>query len=96
MLYQLEVERKRHGRWRNLIVAATGTGKTVVSAFDYKRVSEEWGGASLLFVAHRQEILRQSRTLFRNVLRDGNFGELMVAGERPRDARHVFASIQSL
>lgn len=96
MLYQLEVERKRHHRWRNLIVAATGTGKTVVSAFDYKRVSEEWGGASLLFVAHRQEILRQSLATFRNVLRDGSFGELMVAGERPREGRHVFASIQSL
>ena len=96
MLYQLEVERKRHGRWRNLIVAATGTGKTVVSAFDYKRVSEEWEGASLLFVAHRQEILRQSLATFRNVLRDGNFGELMVAGEHPREGQHVFASVQAL
>ncbi|HLG68833.1 MAG TPA: DEAD/DEAH box helicase family protein, partial [Chloroflexota bacterium] len=96
MLYQLEVERKRHNRWRNLLVAATGTGKTVVSAFDYKRLSEEWGGTSLLFVAHRQEILKQSLATFRNILRDGNFGELMVAGERPTEGRHVFASIQSL
>lgn len=96
MLYQLEVERQRHGRWRNLIVAATGTGKTVVSAFDYKRIRESWGEASLLFVAHRQEILQQSLATFRNVLRDGSFGELMVAGERPREGRHVFASIQSL
>jgi superfamily II DNA or RNA helicase len=96
MLYQLEVERLRHGRWRNLIVAATGTGKTVVSAFDYKRVRETWGEASLLFVAHRQEILRQSLDTFRNVLRDGSFGELMVAGERPSEGRHVFASVQSL
>jgi superfamily II DNA or RNA helicase len=96
MLYQLEVERERHDRWRNLIVAATGTGKTVVSAFDYKRVRESWGEASLLFVAHRQEILRQSLGTFRSVLRDGSFGELMVAGERPSEGRHVFASIQSL
>ncbi len=96
MLYQLEVERLRHSRWRNLIVAATGTGKTVVSAFDYKRVRETWGEASLLFVAHRQEILRQSLDTFRNVLRDGSFGELMVAGEKPKEGRHVFASIQSL
>jgi len=96
MLYQLLVERERHDRWKNLIVAATGTGKTVVSAFDYRRVSQAWGGASLLFVAHRQEILQQSRAMFRNVLRDGSFGELLVAGERPTDGRHVFASIQSL
>jgi superfamily II DNA or RNA helicase len=96
MLYQLEVERTRFDRWRNLVVAATGTGKTVVSAFDYRRLREEWGDPSLLFVAHRQEILEQSLVTFRNVLRDGNFGELMVAGQRPRTGRHVFASIQSL
>jgi superfamily II DNA or RNA helicase len=96
MLYTLEVERKRFDRWRNLIVAATGTGKTVVSAFDYQRIRREWGDPSLLFVAHRKEILQQSLSTFRNVLRDGSFGELMVAGQRPRDGRHVFASIQSL
>ncbi|HEY6468328.1 MAG TPA: DUF3427 domain-containing protein [Candidatus Dormibacteraeota bacterium] len=96
MLYTLEVERKRFDRWRNLIVAATGTGKTVVSAFDYQRVRDEWGDATLLFVAHRQEILEQSLTTFRNVLRDGSFGELMVAGQQPREGKHVFASVQSL
>jgi superfamily II DNA or RNA helicase len=96
MLYRLEVERTLHHRWKNLIVAATGSGKTVVSAFDYKQVSQKWPGASLLFVAHRQEILKQSLVTFRNVLHDGNFGELMVAGERPRSGKHVFASIQSL
>jgi len=96
MLYELEVERKVHNRWKNLIVAATGSGKTVVSAFDYRRVRDEWPDASLLFVAHRQEILKQTLATFRNVLRDGDFGELMVAGDRPRDGKHVFASIQSL
>ena len=96
MLYKLEVERKRFDRWRNLVVAATGTGKTVVSAFDFQRVRKDFGDPSLLFVAHRQEILEQSLVTFRNVLRDGSFGELMVAGRRPRTGRHVFASIQSL
>ena len=62
-------------------------GKRVVSAFDYRRVCEEWGDASLLFVAHREEILQQSKTVFQNVLKDGNFGELMVAGRRPRDGQ---------
>ena len=96
MLRRLEVERVRHGRWRNLLVAATGTGKTVVSAFDYDRLARDWGRTRLLFVAHRQEILRQSLTVFRNVLKDGSFGELLVAGERPRVGEHVFASVQSL
>lgn len=96
MLDALRVERERHNRWRNLVIAATGTGKTVVAALDYKRIAEVWRGATLLFVAHQQQILEQSRSLFRHVLRDGAFGELLVGGHRPLDGRHVFASVQSL
>lgn len=105
MLEELSVERYRHNRWRNLVVAATGTGKTVVAALDYRRLSDPgeplpWNvqlrPLSLLFVAHRREILRQSRDMFRTVLRDGSFGELYVDGERPDQWRHVFASVQSL
>jgi superfamily II DNA or RNA helicase len=96
MLDELRVERERHNRWRNLVVAATGTGKTIVAALDYKRTAEAWRGASLLFVAHQQQILEQSRRLFRHVLRDGAFGELLVGGYKPDVGRHVFASVQSL
>lgn len=96
MLDALRVERERHNRWRNLVVAATGTGKTVVAALDYRRMTELWGEASLLFVAHRHEILEQSRSLFRHVMRDGSFGEYLAAGVRPEDGQHVFASVQSL
>ncbi len=96
MLERLRVERERHGRWRNLLVAATGTGKTVVSALDYRRLVERWGQVRLLFVAHRKEILDQSRTVFRAVLRDGAFGERYVGGQRPDVGKHVFASVQSL
>src|SRR5581483_7390608 len=95
MLDQLEVERYTHNRWRNLVVAATGTGKTVVAALDYRRLAEE-RPLSLLFVAHRREILQQSRNVFRAVLRDASFGELYADGERPDRWRHVFASVQSL
>jgi superfamily II DNA or RNA helicase/HKD family nuclease len=96
MLDELDVERKVHGRWRNLVVAATGTGKTVVAALDYKRLTNELGDLSLLFVAHRREILHQSRMTFAAVMADGSFGEEWVAGRRPNEYRHVFASIQSL
>lgn len=41
ILEKLAVERHIHHRFRNLVVAATGTGKTVISAFDYKRFSKE-------------------------------------------------------
>ncbi len=84
------------GRTRNLVVAATGTGKTLVAAFDYEQLLRAGEVDSLLFVAHRKEILEQSMRVFRHVLRREHFGELWVDGERPETGRHVFASIQSL
>ncbi|MEZ5065907.1 MAG: DUF3427 domain-containing protein [bacterium] len=99
ILDSLAAERA-HGHTRNLVVAATGTGKTVVAALDYRRLAEEVERGqprpSLLFVAHRQEILKQSLQTYRLALRDGSFGELLVGGEVPANGRHVFASIQSL
>ncbi len=97
ILDKLEAERKVRGHWRNLVVAATGTGKTVVSAFDYKRFCRENGGQPnrLLFVAHREEILKQSLACFRIVLRDPNFGELFVGGYSPESIEHLFMSIQT-
>lgn len=97
MLEALEAERTQHNRHRNLVVAATGTGKTVVAALDYRRLCPPDGPRpSLLFVAHRREILEQSLRIYREVLADGSFGELYVGGARPERWRHVFASIQSL
>lgn len=97
ILEQLDAERQRHNRHRNLVVSATGTGKTVVAALDYKRLCVENNGEmSLLFVAHRKEILDQSRRVFRHVLKDGAFGEKYVDGQRPSAWKHVFASVQAL
>jgi superfamily II DNA or RNA helicase/HKD family nuclease len=98
MLESLTVERVVHDRHRNLIVAATGTGKTVVAALDYRRLCTPGSPErpSLLFVAHREEILRQSLRTYREVLSDADFGELYVGGARPERWRHVFASVQSL
>jgi len=85
------------GSFRNLVVAATGTGKTVISALDYRGVCEREGRqVTLLFVAHRKEILEQAQACFRTVLRDQNFGELWVGGESPTERRHLFASVQTL
>lgn len=97
MLDELEVARSVFGYSRNLVVAATGTGKTVLAALDYKRLIESGAPRpTLLFVAHRQEILRQAMATFRQVLGDSSFGELLVDGEKPKEWRFVFASIQSL
>ncbi len=81
MLDALTIERERHDRHRNLVVAATGTGKTVVAALDYRQLLERTASdLSLLFVAHREEILRQSLATYRAVLRDGAFGEIHGGG----------------
>ncbi|WP_197680836.1 DUF3427 domain-containing protein [Microlunatus sagamiharensis] len=97
ILEALEVERRVHDRHRNLVVAATGTGKTVIAALDYRSLANAADERpSLLFVAHRREILEQSLRTYREVLNDSSFGELYVGGARPERWRHVFASVQSL
>ena len=96
ILEKLQSERLVHDRFKNLVVAATGTGKTVIASFDYKKFRNEQPKASLLFVAHRKEILEQAQTTFRHVLRDANFGNLWVDGEEPIKFENVFASVQTL
>jgi superfamily II DNA or RNA helicase/HKD family nuclease len=96
VLERLDAERQLHDRWRNLVVMATGTGKTVVSALDYQRLRQAGKVDSLLFVAHREELLQQSLHTFRAVMKDGAFGDLLVGGRRPTEWRHLFASVQSL
>ena len=96
ILERLQVEREVRNHWKNLVVAATGTGKTVIAASDYKAFAEKHGRARLLFVAHREEILRQSLQTFRQVLSDYNFGEKWYGGEEPANYEYVFASKDTL
>ncbi len=94
ILEALAAEREVQQKRRQLVVAATGTGKTMIAAFDYRR----WAAGrrpSLLFVAHRREILSQALGTFRAVLRDQNFGDMLVGGSVPGQLAHVFCSIQS-
>jgi len=96
MLEQLQTERE-HGRMRNLLVAATGTGKTVVAAFDYQHTCAELGGRPrLLFIAHRIEILQQALRTYREVLRDPSFGQLLAGGIKIDHPDHLFVTIESL
>jgi superfamily II DNA or RNA helicase len=87
-------------RNKHLIVAATGTGKTMIAAFDFKKFRQEFFEAHkreprLLFIAHREEILKQSLYTFRMVLRDHNFGDMMVGENIPANTEQIFASIQT-
>ena len=97
ILDKLEAERTVRGYTRNLVVAATGTGKTVISALDYKcfRKQNPDKPCRLLFVAHREEILKQSLYTFRAVLKDANFGELFVGNYKPESIDNLFLSIQT-
>lgn len=97
ILDKLEAERTVRGYTRNLVVAATGTGKTVVSALDYKRFRKQNPGkpCRLLFVAHREEILKQSIYTFRAVLKDANFGDMYVGSYKPDSIDNLFISIQT-
>ena len=97
ILDKLEAERTVRGQYRNLVVAATGTGKTVISAFDYKRFRKQNPNqpCRLLFIAHREEILKQSMYTFRGVLKDQNFGEMFVGAYVPESIDNLFMSIQT-
>lgn len=98
ILDKLNAEREVLGFNRNLIVAATGCGKTVISAFDYARYCKNNPGKKnrLLFVAHREEILKQGQETFQGVLKDLNFGDLWVGNHRPESLDHLFISVQTL
>jgi len=96
ILDKLGVEREEHQRHRNLVVAATGTGKTMIAAFDYAAQSKGGVRPRLLFVAHREEILEQALHAFRNVLRDHSFGALLKGGAALDSHDHLFATIQSV
>ena len=92
----IAAEREVQNKHRHLVVAATGTGKTMIAAFDYARVAKELGRKPrLLFIAHRKEILSQALASFRCVIRDQNFGDLLVDGHEPTQREHLFCSIQS-
>lgn len=95
ILDQLE-QCRQNGEHKNLIVAATGTGKTVIAAFDFKKYLKVNPNARFLFVAHREEILKQSRYTFRHILRDNNFGELWFSKNEPTQFNQLFASINTL
>jgi superfamily II DNA or RNA helicase/diadenosine tetraphosphate (Ap4A) HIT family hydrolase/HKD family nuclease len=86
-LEQTRLERFRRG----LVVMATGLGKTWLAAFDTARPQFR----RVPFVAHREEILRQSLNVFRRVRPDADLG-LYYGGEKHPDAGVLFASVQTL
>lgn len=104
VLEKLQFEREHMDSFKNLIIAATGTGKTAISAFDYKDFNKnvlktEGRKARILFIAHREKILKQARSTFRSVMVDANFGEIWTGRISPSKSGsmdHLFITIQTL
>jgi superfamily II DNA or RNA helicase/HKD family nuclease len=85
-----ELDRLRNdGEHRALVIAATGLGKTYLAAFDSQPFRK------VLFVAHRDELLRQARDAFTSV-RPADSTGMVVGGSCDLDRNLVFASVQSL
>ncbi|GGM18406.1 restriction endonuclease [Deinococcus aerophilus] len=90
---------RRDGARRAAVIAATGVGKTLLAAFDAGALACELGRApdqlSVLFIAHREELLQQACAAYRQLHPAATTG-LLVSGQRPGHARVVFATVQSL
>jgi superfamily II DNA or RNA helicase/diadenosine tetraphosphate (Ap4A) HIT family hydrolase/HKD family nuclease len=74
-----------------MVTMATGLGKTWLAAFDAAQAQ----ASRVLFIAHREEILKQSRDIFRRVHPEATMG-LYFGGEKQPDADFVFATVQTL
>ena len=82
---------RKSGQTKALIISATGSGKTYLSAFDAKTFNAK----KLLFIAHRDNILNTSIISYRNIIKKLNTGKL--TGEtKDFSSNYIFASIQTL
>ena len=97
VLDTLKLRRESFDEHRHLVIAATGTGKTVIAALDYARLCLPGAARPrLLFVAHREQILEQARSTFRTALKDPGFGQMLAGGGGLPSDTHVFAMVQTL
>ncbi len=87
-LSQLRTE----GKDRALLISATGTGKTYLSAFDVK----ESGYRKVLFLVHREQILDEARKSYSKVLGPGYTTGKISGSSKDYDADIIFSTIQSM
>ncbi|MBC2852577.1 DEAD/DEAH box helicase [Cetobacterium sp. 2G large] len=89
-LKNLETTRM-YGETRALCIAATGTGKTYLGAFDVKAFKAN----KLLFIVHNEEILKSAMETFKNILPEKTMG-FFTGNKKNIDRDYIFATIQSL
>jgi superfamily II DNA or RNA helicase len=83
---------RKNGEKRAVVIAATGIGKTFLAAFD----SKAFNANSLLFIAHREELLIQAEATFKKVFGSNANTGILASGKNPEKAPFIFATIQSL
>ncbi len=81
------------GNDKALVISATGTGKTYLSAFDARRYAPK----KMLFIVHREQILTKAKSDFQRVLGgvDEDFG-ILSGSNKETDVRYLFATIQTI
>lgn len=84
---------REEGHDKGLVVSATGTGKTFLSAFDVRRVAPK----RMLFVVHREQILHKAKSDFQQILGglDRDFG-ILTGSIKQTDAKYLFTTIQTI
>ncbi|QST00989.1 DEAD/DEAH box helicase [Pontibacillus sp. ALD_SL1] len=84
---------REDGEEKGIVVSATGTGKTYLSAFDVRRYAPK----KMLFIVHREQILRKAMADFRRVLggKEEDFG-ILSGTSKDTSARYLFATIQTI
>lgn len=85
-------EVRRQGERKALIISATGTGKTYLSAFDVRKVKPK----KFLFLAHREQILDQSIESYKRVLGEHIYYGKLCSGYKEIEADYLFSTIQSM
>lgn len=81
------------GENKGLVIAATGTGKTYMSAFDVLNFKPK----KLLFLVHREDILRSAQETYVSLLKNKNIKTGLYTGsEKDREADYLFSTIQTM
>ena len=83
---------RKKGEKKALIIAATGSGKTYLSAFDVKNFKAK----TILFLVHRENILIKAKQSFENILPEINSFGLYTGNKKEQDKNYLFSTIQTM
>lgn len=82
---------QQDNKHKALLISATGTGKTYLSAFAVKKAKPK----RLLFLAHREQILKQACKTFAKIIPDIQYG-ILSANHKDFHKPYLFATINML